>query len=57
MKAPFGGKGELELFLNRMLSRTFFAYLHLKELLEVHLRIHGRKNSFRAKLSQNFLIS
>ena len=52
-----GGKGELELLVNRMLSRAFFAYLHLDELLEVLVRIHGQKNSLQAKLSQDFLIS
>ena len=52
-----GGKGELELLVNRMLSRAFFAHLHLDELLEVLVRIHGQKNSLQAKLSQDFLIS
>ena len=45
-----GGKGELELFVNRMLSRAFFAYLHLDKLLEVLVCIHGKKKSLQAKL-------
>ena len=40
-----------------MLSRAFFAYLHLDKLLEVVVSIHGRKNRLRAKLSRDFLIS
>ena len=52
-----GGKGELELLVNRMLTRAFFTHLHLDELLEVLVRIHGRKNSSQVKLSQDFLIS
>ena len=42
---PFqhGRKCELELLVNRMLSRAFFAHLHVDELLEVLVSIHGRK--------------
>ena len=45
-----GGKGEFECcvellvnVVNGMLSRAFFAYLHLDELVEILVCIHGRK--------------
>ena len=57
MASDMAGKVSEELVVNRMLSRAFFAFLHLDELLEGLVSIHGRKNSLRARLSQDFLIS